>query len=184
MKIVALAGSPRRRGNTELLLDAFLEGAKSKGAKATKVVLNRLKIKPCQACYACKKTGKCKQKDDMKKLLRKLLKAEVWVFATPVYWWGPSAQLKLALDRMFPFCHPDNGLPEKIKGKKFFLITASEDDPTKATPHVVGMLKESMNYLEIAWAGELLVQAGKKGEVKKNDQALKEAREMGERAAG
>jgi multimeric flavodoxin WrbA len=159
------------------LLDAFIKGAEGAGAKVSKVRLNDLDIVPCQACYACKKTGKCKQKDDMKRLYKKLLKADAWVLATPVYWWGPSAQLKLALDRMFCLCFGKN--PEKIKGKKVVLITASEDEPAKATPHLAGMMHESFAYMGLVPAGELFVRAYKKGEVKKDEASLKRARELG-----
>ena len=60
MKILALAGSPRKGGNTDLLADALLSGARSAGAEVEKVYLNDLNIRGCQACYGCRKTGKCK----------------------------------------------------------------------------------------------------------------------------
>jgi multimeric flavodoxin WrbA len=181
MRIIGLAGSPRKGGNSDLLLDALLAGAQSQGAEAIKYALNRLSIRGCQACYACKKTGKCKQRDDMDQLYPELLAADVWVFATPVYWWGPSAQLKLALDRMFPFCHPP--LLGRVQGKQAVLLTASEDKPAAAAPHLRGMMREAMNYLGVEWAGELLVQAYQKGEVKNNRAALAKARKLGEKLA-
>jgi len=138
MKIIGLAGSPRKGGNSELLLDALLAGAQSRGAEVEKFTLNRLRIQGCQACYACTKTGRCKQRDDMDQLLPALLTADVWVFATPVYWWGPSAQLKLAIDRMFPLCHPP--LLDRVQGKQAVLLTASEDKPSAAAPHLRGMM--------------------------------------------
>jgi len=181
MKILALAGSPRKRGNTDLLLDAFIAGAKSKGAEAAKVYLNDLEVRGCQACYACKKTGRCKQKDDMTKLYDELLAADVWVFATPVYWWGPSAQTKLALDRMFCLCHGPSRMA--VRGKKAVIITASEDLPRKATPHLLGMFRESLAYLDLELAGELTVRAYTKGEVAKNPAALKKAHGLGARVS-
>jgi multimeric flavodoxin WrbA len=181
MRIIALAGSPRKRGNTDVLVDALLEGAEAEGAKTSKVRLNDLEIAGCQACYSCKKTGKCRQKDDMRRLYKKLVKADAWVFATPVYWWGPSAQLKLALDRMFALCWGGN--PKKIAGKKAVLVTASEDEPDKATPHVVGMMRESFAYLKLEPAGELFIRAYKKGEAAKNKAAMKQARELGRKLA-
>ncbi|OGP60577.1 MAG: hypothetical protein A2V67_15170 [Deltaproteobacteria bacterium RBG_13_61_14] len=181
MRIIGLAGSPRQGGNSELLLDALLAGAESRGAEVEKYTLNRLSIRGCQACYACAKTGRCKQRDDMDRLLPALLAAKVWVFASPVYWWGPSAQLKLALDRMFPFCHPP--LLGRVQGKQAVLITASEDKPAAAAPHLRGMMREAMNYLGVEWAGELLVQAYKKGEVKNNPAALAKARKLGQKLA-
>ncbi len=181
MKIIGLSGSPRVRGNSDIILDALLSGAKSKGSEVRKYYLNRLKVRGCQACYACKRTGECKQKDDMRPLYAQLLSAEIWVFATPVYWWGPSAQLKLVLDRMFPFCHPPN--LDQVRGKKAVLITASEDRPALATPHLCGMIRESMDYLGIKILDELLIRAYQKGEVKNNRSALARATRLGEKIA-
>ena len=65
MKILGIAGSPRRNGNTDLLLAEFLKGAASKGAEVKTIYLNDLKITPCQHCDSCFKAGKCKIQDDM-----------------------------------------------------------------------------------------------------------------------
>jgi multimeric flavodoxin WrbA len=183
MKIVALLGSPRKGGNTDVLADALLRGARKEGAEVEKIALRDRKIAPCRACYGCKKSGKCVIEDDMAGVLKDLLEADVWVFATPVYWWGPSAQLKLALDRMFPFCHADNGLPARVKGKRFVLVTASEDDPKKAAPHVVGMMKEAMKYLGLQWSGQLLCQAYKRGEAAEDEKTMRAAAALGARLA-
>jgi multimeric flavodoxin WrbA len=183
MKILALAGSPRKKGNSDLLTEAFLDGAKSKGGVTEKVYLNDLAMRGCQACYACVKSGRCKQRDDMTGLYDKLLAADLWVLATPVYWWGPSAQLKLALDRMFCLCHgPSRAL---LKGKTAVLIAAFEDVPKEATPFLVGMVKKACGYVEMDLAGKILVQASQKGEVvEKDPAALITARNLGARPAG
>jgi multimeric flavodoxin WrbA len=181
-KILALAGSPRQGGNSDLLLEAFLEGARSQGAAAEKVYLNDLALRGCQACYACQKSGRCKQRDDMTPLYPKLLAADLWVFATPVYWWGPSAQLKLALDRMFCLCHGPSR--PALKGKKAVLVATFEDLPRQATPYLLGMFKKSLDYLDMQLAGKILVQAFKKGEVlHRHPAALAKARALGARLA-
>jgi len=177
MKMIALMGSPRKKGNTDLLVDAFFKGAKSKGAEVDKLYLNDLKIRGCQACLACHKTGKCKQKDDMTVVYDKLLEADLWVIATPVYWWGPAAQTKAAIDRFYCLCYGQN--PQRIKGKKMVLITACADPVKDATPYVYGMMRESCHFLKMAWAGELAVQAGPKGEVAKKPRELARARTLG-----
>jgi multimeric flavodoxin WrbA len=181
MKMVALLGSPRKRGNTELLVDAFAEGARSGGAEFEKVRLQDLEFKGCRACLACHKTGQCHQKDDMLGVYEKLLQADVWVMATPVYWWGPTAQIKAAIDRFYSLCYGDH--PEQIKGKKFVLVTASADPVKIAAPYLRGMLKKSCGFLKMKWAGEIAAQAGPKGEVAGNKKALLKARSLGRKVA-
>lgn len=181
-KIVALVGSPRKGGNTDLLVDAFIEGAEPAGAEVDKVYLNGLKIRGCQGCLACHKDGKCRQKDDMIDLHGRLLDADVWLLATPVYWWGPTAQIKTAIDRMYCLCFGEN--LKKLQGKKVALITASADEPENATPHLVGMFRESFEFIKMEWAGQLLIKAHEKGEVAKDKDSLVKARKLGEEVAG
>jgi multimeric flavodoxin WrbA len=182
MKILALAGSPRKGGNSDLLLDEFIAGAAGQGAEVEKVYLNGLQIRGCQACGACQKTGRCKQRDDMTVMYDKLLSADLWAIATPVYWWGPSAQTKLMIDRWYALCFGPNA--GRLKGKKAVLIATFEDEPKNATPFLVGMLRKAFAYVGIDFAGRLLVQALAKGEVKNQPAALKKARKMGEKLAG
>ncbi len=182
MKMVALIGSPRKGGNTDLLVDAFKEGAESRKARLKKVYLNRLDISGCQGCLSCHKTGMCKQKDDMQEVYKNMLESDVWVIATPVYWWGPTAQMKTAIDRMYCLCFGEN--PGIIEGKKVVLITASADVPKDAARHLLGMMRESFDFLKMKWAGQLLIQAHKKGEVAKKPGELRKASELGAKVAG
>ena len=92
--MLGIVGSPRQGGNTDILVDEILSGAREAGAQVEKIMLGELAIAPCQACYACRKGGGCVQRDDMEDLLAKMKSSSVWVLGTPVYWWGPSAQLK------------------------------------------------------------------------------------------
>lgn len=179
MRVLALMGSPRKGGNTDLLVEEFLKGARLKGAEVDKVWLNDLKIRGCQACLACHKTGKCRQKDEMSRLYDLLFKADLWLLASPVYWWGPTAQTKAMIDRWYCLAYGDK--PEIIKGKKMVLITASADSVKIATPYLFGMLREACRFLQMKWAGEIAVQAGPKGEVAKKRGVLKKARNLGAR---
>jgi multimeric flavodoxin WrbA len=181
MKILALAGIPRQRRNSDLLLEASLEGARGKGAETEKVYLTDLELHWCRACYSCHRTCKCRQKDDMRKLYPKLLDADAWVIATPVYWWGPSAQTKTALDRIYCLCFGPH--PKKIRGKKAVLITTSEDLPKRAAVHVAGMMRKSFDYLEMEFAGRLMIQAHQKGEVANMPAVMKRARALGKKIA-
>ena len=99
MKVLGILGSPRRGGNSETLLKAFLQGAAAGGAEVEEVLLRDLKISPCLEIYHCFKDGTCPIKDDMRELYGKLLAADVVVLATPVFFYGVSAQAKTMIDR-------------------------------------------------------------------------------------
>jgi putative NADPH-quinone reductase len=106
VQIVAFNGSPRtRRGNTEKILQPFLEGAAAAGAVTETLYLKDLKIMECQGCYACHMLtpGKCAVKDDMTWIMEKMLAADMLVFASPLYFFTVSAYMKALLDRMMIF---------------------------------------------------------------------------------
>jgi multimeric flavodoxin WrbA len=96
--------------------------------------LNDLKISPCQSTCVeyCKTKGRCKISDDMSGLYDKLYDTDAMVLGTPVYWWGPSAQMKLFIDRWYAFCHP--GFAKKFEGKKLVLVAPFEDSAISTDP--------------------------------------------------
>ncbi|HHX76904.1 MAG TPA: flavodoxin family protein [Firmicutes bacterium] len=100
MPVLALLGSPRRGGNTETLLHAFIEGGEKAGASFDVIRVSDLNIKPCSACDACAITGECIIDDDMQEIYCKIDAAEGLVIASPIYFGGVSAQLKAVIDRM------------------------------------------------------------------------------------
>lgn len=99
MKVLGIHGSPRRRGNTELLLQELLRGCKAEGAEVEEVFLLELKISPCLEIYACKKDGECPIKDDMKSLYQKFVETDILAVASPIFFYAVSAHLKAAIDR-------------------------------------------------------------------------------------
>jgi len=100
MFVLGLMGSPRAQGNTDLLLTAFLEGAHAQGVAVLKVDVPSKHIAPCQGCRFCEKQGFCRQqKDDMGEMNHLLRRADLVVFATPIFFYGPSAQMKALIDR-------------------------------------------------------------------------------------
>ena len=99
LKVLGISGSPHRHGNTETLLDGFLEGARAAGASVEKVVLKEINYSPCQGCNACHKTGDCIVKDDAPGLYDKILSADIVAVASPIYSMGITAQLKGFIDR-------------------------------------------------------------------------------------
>jgi multimeric flavodoxin WrbA len=109
MKVLALNCSPRmNKGNTAMILNPFLEGMKEAGAEVELFYVKKLKIGPCQGelnCYL-KTPGECFQKDGMQILYPKLREADIWVFATPVYWDGATGLMKNLMDRITPLSGP------------------------------------------------------------------------------
>jgi len=99
MKVLGIYGSPRRGGNTELLLREFLRGCRDQGAQVEEVFLRDLKITPCLEIYACKKDGQCPINDDMKTLYPKLAEADALAVASPIFFYAVSAHLKAMIDR-------------------------------------------------------------------------------------
>ena len=100
--VLIISSSPRKKGNSQLLCEKFQEGAEKAGNKVKLVRLMEKNIDFCHACDACMKTGKCVLKDDMHELLEDFQKADVIVLATPVYFYGISAQMKTFIDRTYP----------------------------------------------------------------------------------
>ena len=102
-QVIVILGSPRKKGNSAILAEQISKGVRSAGAKVETIFLQGLKIAPCQSCYACQKHNSkgCAIKDDMQAIYLKLIKAEAWVIASPVYWFTMSAQTKIFMDRCF-----------------------------------------------------------------------------------
>jgi multimeric flavodoxin WrbA len=99
MKILAISCSPNLNGSTVTLLNKALEGAKKEGAEVELWSASGKDIRPCDACRACGKTGKCVVKDDVTPLQEKMLAAEGIIFGMPVYFYGMAAQAKCIIDR-------------------------------------------------------------------------------------
>lgn len=101
-KILLIEGSPRKGGNSDILCDALIKGAKEAGHHAEKLYLQKYDLGYCKACYACKMTGRCVQKDGMDEIIEKLKAADVIVLSTPVYFYSMSGQMKTFIDRTLP----------------------------------------------------------------------------------
>ncbi len=99
MHVMGLQGSPRKRGNTESLISAFLDEAKTHGAHCQLLDVPRMNIRPCQGCGNCEKKGFCVIDDDMQQVYPLLRQADIIVMGTPVYFYGATAQLKALIDR-------------------------------------------------------------------------------------
>ncbi len=99
MKILGIMGSPRLKSNTDLLLEEALRGAQSLGAEIEKIIVDKLDITPCREYYGCLKDGNCVIRDDMDDIYPKLVAADGIIVASPIFFYGLSAQLKALVDR-------------------------------------------------------------------------------------
>ncbi len=184
MKITAFLGSPRRSGNTDTLASRVLDGAKTAGFKSESVPLRRLKIRPCRGCEQCwKHKGRpCSQKDDMLPLYDLIANSDVLLFATPVYWYAPTAIMKGFIDRLVPFNRPQ-GRP-LIQGKRAILVTAYEEVGPRAVDPMLRMFELTFEWLDLQFVDRLVIDGvGPKGAVLERPRALEDAYLMGSRLA-
>jgi len=124
-KVLILSGSPRKGGNSDLLCDEFLRGARESGNQVEKIFLGHKKVAPCNACYYCKSSGgKCAIRDDMAEILDKMQAADVIVMASPVYFYSIDAQMKAVIDRSVARW---TDIPNK---ELYYIMTAAEDSDT------------------------------------------------------
>lgn len=125
MNILVLNGSPRPRGNTKQMVEAFREGAVSAGHTVEVVDVCKMRISGCLACEYChtRGSGSCVQKDDMQEIYKLLKNAEMLVIASPIYYHGISGQLKCVIDRFYSAAYPNR--PSFLK--KVAIILSSGD---------------------------------------------------------
>jgi multimeric flavodoxin WrbA len=116
MKVLGIACSPRKGGNTEILVREALKGAEDAGAEVEFLTTSGRNIKPCDDCKACLKKGECHTKDDVQEIYEKLLAADGIIFGTPVYFYDVSGQAKVLIDRTRALLHPYLRLSNKVAG--------------------------------------------------------------------
>lgn len=130
MKICALFGGHKKKGNTATLLEAVLAGAREQGHKVVRFDLVDMDIRPCLGCLACKKEGAkgCIQKDAMPEVLEAVKAADVLIFASPMYWWNVAGPLKTTIDRFFalPFYA---GVEQSAFANKKLLLVMTTGQP-------------------------------------------------------
>jgi multimeric flavodoxin WrbA len=177
-KILAIMGSPRKKGNTHILISKILEGAKSEGVAGEILFLDDLAIRECDGCHRCWKGKECSKDDNMNDIYPKIMESGGIIFGTPVYWYGPTALIKGFLDRLVYFNCPENR--EKIKGKPVVLAVPCEEADPSAAVLVKTMFEKSLEYLEMNLIGTIIVPSvTKRGEIIKKQGPLKEAYNLG-----
>ena len=177
-KILGIVGSPRKKGNTHILIKRILDGARESGAETEILFLGDLHIRECDGCHVCWKGNLCSKKDDMLDVYPKLMQSDVIVFGTPVYWYGPTALMKCFIDRMVYFNCPRNRA--KIKGKAAAIAVPFEEDNPKTAGLLVKFFEKSLQYLEMKLTGKILVPGvSKRGDVLSKEDCLEEAFNLG-----
>ena len=174
MNILILSGSPRKGGNTDLLVEAFVKGATQKHHVVV-VSVRDYKVSPCMGCNACfkSKDNTCVQKDDMALIYEEMSQADMLVIASPAYFYGLSAQLKAVIDR----CH--NPIRDTFKIKKTAILLVGAATLPELFDSILAQYQLCLNFFKLEDAGRVLVRgAMDKGDIK-NTNALNEAFELG-----
>lgn len=180
-KLLAISGSPRRMGNTELLLEEVIRAAKEAGVEAHKLVVHELNISPCNSCGRCRETGECVIADEMQGVYQKLLEADYIVVASPLYFMGISAQLKALIDRCQALWARRYVLGQPLRNsnghpKGLFLSTAAMEKGDGAFRGAISTVKALFHVLDVEYKGELLFCGlEEKGEVKKHPEFMEKA---------
>lgn len=181
-KVLGIVGSPRKLGNTHLMVKNVLAGAQTSGAETEIILLGELTIHECNGCHACWKTGRCVKNDDMNELYDKINCSDAIVFGTPVYWYGPTALMKAFLDRFVYFNGPENR--GKIKGKSAALVIPFEEDDPQAADLIIALFKRSLTYLEMNLTGTVIAPGlQRKGQVVDNAAITAATLELGQKLA-
>ncbi|MDH5174301.1 MAG: flavodoxin family protein [Elusimicrobiota bacterium] len=177
-KVLGIAGSPRKGGNTHILVSQILKGAREAGARTELVSLSNLRIKECDGCHTCWETEVCRINDGMKKIYKKLMDSDCIILATPMYWFGPTVAMKALIDRLVYFCSAKN--EDKIKGKEVVLALAFAGDDSRDAAPLLKMLTMTTDYLGMKLKGKILAPGvGEKGAIRKKKRKLKEAFNLG-----
>jgi len=180
-KVLGIAGSPRRGGNTDFLLQQAMLGAGKQGAKTKIVVLDELDIAPCHHCDKCLPTGKCVVEDDMQWLSQELREADYLILASPIFFMGVTAQVKAMIDRcqvLWVIKYVLN-LPVAANShgeRKGLFISVGGTKLSNLFSPAIATVKSWFATLDISYAGDLLFsEIEGKGAITKHPTALQEA---------
>lgn len=172
MQVLCISCSPRKKGNTDLLLEQALAGATQEGAKVIVLSLRDMTISPCDGCYACAKTGKCHIDDDMKEIYEALEESQGVIIGSPIYFWSICGQAKVMIDRTMALRFPQPQLANKVGG---IILTAGRRGCMNAS----GILTYWMmsNHM---WPADVVDgYAMAKGDICKDLHAMKASFELG-----
>lgn len=153
-KIVVITGSPRKKGNSFAMTEAFIKAAEEKGHTVTRFDAALKNVGGCRACETCFKTGKaCSFDDDFNTIAPAILEADAVVFSMPVYWYSIPAQVKGVIDRLFSFVVGG----KDIAGKKCGIIACCEENDMTVLDGVRVPIERSAALMKWDMVGEVLI---------------------------
>lgn len=190
-KLVAVYGSPRRGGNTDTLLNRFLEGVSScnlldqDSAKVEKIFASNLKISSCKGCGSCSKTGECIVQDEMQTLYTKLIDCDFLAVASPIFFTTVSGYLKAFIDRFQRFWALKYELKRKIivkENRKGILISTAGSKPKDIFDCTKKVMRALFDVLYIEYSCDFLFNnIDQKGDILKNQEAIDEIYDFGKK---
>ena len=173
MKILVITGSPRKNGNSNTLADNFIKGAQEAGHNVVRFDSAFKNVHPCIACNKCGMNGKCVFKDDFEFIRDNIVDADAVIFATPMYYFGISAQIKAVIDRFYAI----NG--QIHTPKKSALIMTYADTSSKEAQPIISHYETLLNYLGWSDSGKVIASGvWTEGDVN-NTEYPKQAYELG-----
>ena len=182
MKILGLVGSGRKDGNTNTLVERIMEGAKTKGHQTDKLFFADMKISPIGDCGACRRAGHCLIEDDFNTIMDKVLESDCVIFGTPLYWYGPSSQMKAFIDRwVCRMVFDEQSFRDKMRGKRCLLAVPHQDTQLTGAEHLFAMMEKTFEFMEMAYLGKIQTVAWRRWEAGKDEAVLKHAFELGAR---
>ena len=183
MKVLGIMGSPRIKGNTDLLLDEALKGARNQQAEVETIVVDKLKITPCREFYGCLRDGNCVIRDDMDDIYPKLLSADAVIVASPIFFYTVSAQLLAFISRcqaLWARKYVLKNLEVPVRKGAFIAVGATKGERLFEGPRLT--IKYFFQAINVEYADELLIRGvDKRGEIKEHPAALGDALELGKR---
>jgi len=162
MVITSVLGSPRKKGNTNRVLTWVEEELQAKGHRINRLNVVEHKVNGCKGCETCQKSTDrpgCAQQDDAIELLDRIMESDTIIYATPVYFWGPTAQMKALIDRHCSLV-TGFGTPQwqsLVEGKSTGLVVTCGDSAEDNADLVRDTFKRLADYLKCSYAGDLVV---------------------------
>ncbi|GFP19015.1 hypothetical protein HKBW3S03_00519 [Candidatus Hakubella thermalkaliphila] len=187
IKVLGIAASPRRGGNTDILLDRVLEGAASRGAEVEKVVLRGFNIEPCRECNSCQKTGQCVVEDDMQLLYSKIEEANALILASPIFFMSVSAYAKAFIERCqamwarkYVLGRPLGKESTRSRRRGMFICVGATKG-SRLFEGAILTMKYFFDAIDMQYHSNLLYRnVEDKGEIKDHPEALEEAFKAGQ----
>ncbi len=185
MKILIFQGSPRSGGNTDILVNAFVDGAKAGGAYVEKIDLYRLNLKPCIECGECDRDGKCVIKDDMQEIYPKLKEFDVVVLASPIFFYNITSMTQALIERVQPlwvlkYLIKSAEFKNDARKKYGILISLGATRGDKLFEGIIRVVKYFFDAFSARYVGGLFFRGvEKKGEIRKHPSALDDAYRLG-----